>query len=71
MQSKPVGRGDVIWDTYDDAYAEARQLEVEKGLTFIHPLMIGCDRWTGTGMEILRQYQQPIHAILSQLAAAD
>jgi threonine dehydratase len=24
-------------DTYDDAYAYARQLEADKGLTFIHP----------------------------------
>ncbi len=52
-------------DTYDDAYAYARQLEVEKGLTFIHPfddpyVIAG----QGTiGMEILRQQQQPIHAI--------
>jgi threonine dehydratase len=52
-------------DTYDDAYAYARQLEVEKGLTFIHPfddpyVIAG----QGTiGMEILRQCQQPIHAI--------
>lgn len=52
-------------DTYDDAYAHARQLEVEKGMTFIHPfddphVIAG----QGTiGMEILRQYQQPIHAI--------
>ncbi|MBR8833006.1 MAG: threonine ammonia-lyase, biosynthetic [Stigonema ocellatum SAG 48.90 = DSM 106950] len=52
-------------DTYDDAYAYARQLEVEKGMTFIHPfddpdVIAG----QGTiGMEILRQYQQPIHAI--------
>lgn len=52
-------------DTYDDAYAHARQLETEKGLTFIHPfddpyVIAG----QGTiGMEILRQYQQPIHAI--------
>ncbi len=52
-------------DTYDDAYAHARQLEAEKGLTFIHPfddpdVIAG----QGTiGMEILRQYQQPIHAI--------
>jgi len=52
-------------DTYDDAYSYARQLEVEKGLTFIHPfddpyVIAG----QGTiGMEILRQYQQPIHAI--------
>jgi threonine dehydratase len=52
-------------DTYDDAYTYARQLEAEKGLTFIHPfddpdVIAG----QGTiGMEILRQYQQPIHAI--------
>jgi threonine dehydratase len=52
-------------DTYDDAYAHARQLEIEKGLTFIHPfddpdVIAG----QGTiGMEILRQYQQPIHAV--------
>lgn len=52
-------------DTYDDAYAYARQLEQEKGLTFIHPfddpdVIAG----QGTiGMEILRQWQQPIHAI--------
>ncbi|MBD1850095.1 threonine ammonia-lyase, biosynthetic [Leptolyngbya sp. FACHB-711] len=52
-------------DTYDDAYAHARQLEAEKGMTFIHPfddpdVIAG----QGTiGMEILRQCQQPIHAI--------
>jgi threonine dehydratase len=52
-------------NTYDDAYAYARQLEAEKGLTFIHPfddphVIAG----QGTiGMEILRQAQQPIHAI--------
>lgn len=52
-------------ETYDDAYAFARQLEAEKGLTFIHPfddpyVIAG----QGTiGMEILRQYQQPIQAI--------
>ncbi|MDB9539688.1 threonine ammonia-lyase, biosynthetic [Anabaenopsis arnoldii] len=52
-------------NTYDDAYAYARELEAEKGLTFIHPfddpeVIAG----QGTiGMEILRQYQQPIHAI--------
>jgi threonine dehydratase len=59
--------GEVILhgDTYDDAYAYARQLEEEKGLTFIHPfndpdVIAG----QGTiGMEILRQWQQPIHAI--------
>ncbi|MEQ8956712.1 MAG: threonine ammonia-lyase, biosynthetic, partial [Coleofasciculus sp. C2-GNP5-27] len=52
-------------ETYDEAYAFARKLEAEKGLTFIHPfddpdVIAG----QGTiGMEILRQYQQPIHAI--------
>ncbi|MBE9080047.1 threonine ammonia-lyase, biosynthetic [Romeria aff. gracilis LEGE 07310] len=52
-------------DTFDDACAHARQLEAEKGLTFIHPfddpdVIAG----QGTiGMEILRQCQQPIHAI--------
>jgi threonine dehydratase len=59
--------GEVILhgDTYDDAYVYARQLEAEKGLTFIHPfddpdVIAG----QGTiGMEILRQCQHPIHAI--------
>ncbi len=59
--------GEVILygETFDEAYAYARQLEIEKGLTFIHPfddpyVIAG----QGTiGMEILRQYQQPIHAI--------
>lgn len=52
-------------DTYDDAYAYACHLGEERGLTFIHPfddpdVIAG----QGTiGMEILRQYQQPIHAI--------
>ncbi|MEL7070043.1 MAG: threonine ammonia-lyase, biosynthetic [Cyanobacteria bacterium J06581_3] len=52
-------------DTYDDACAHAKQLEKEKGLTFVHPfddpdVIAG----QGTiGMEILRQYQKPIHAI--------
>ncbi|NJM96424.1 MAG: threonine ammonia-lyase, biosynthetic [Phormidesmis sp. RL_2_1] len=52
-------------DTYDDAYAHARQLEKAKGLTFVHPfddpdVIAG----QGTiGMEILRQYQKPIHAV--------
>ncbi|MEL6319457.1 MAG: threonine ammonia-lyase, biosynthetic [Cyanobacteria bacterium J06626_14] len=52
-------------ETYDDAYTHARQLSDEKGLAFIHPfddpdVIAG----QGTiGMEILRQFQQPIHAI--------
>ncbi|PAX52168.1 threonine ammonia-lyase, biosynthetic [Brunnivagina elsteri] len=52
-------------DTYDDAYTYARKLEAEKGMTFIHPFD---DPYVIAGqgtiaMEILRQYQQPIHAI--------
>ena len=52
-------------DTFDDAYAHARQLEAEKGMTFIHPFddpLVIAGQGT-IGMEILRQYQQPIHAI--------
>lgn len=59
--------GEVILhgNAYDDAYAHARQLSEEQNLTFIHPfddpkVIAG----QGTiGMEILRQCQQPIHAI--------
>lgn len=52
-------------DTYDDACAHAKQIEKEKGLTFVHPfddpdVIAG----QGTiGMEILRQCQKPIHAV--------
>jgi threonine dehydratase len=52
-------------DTYDEAYQHARQLEADKGLTFIHPyddpdVIAG----NGTiGMEILRQHPDPIKAI--------
>ncbi len=52
-------------DTYDEACAHAKELAAEKGLTFIHPfddpdVIAG----QGTiGMEILRQYQKPIHAV--------
>jgi threonine dehydratase len=56
----------ILWgETYDDAYAYACHLGAERGLTFIHPfddpdVIAG----QGTiGMEILRQHQQPIHAI--------
>ncbi len=59
--------GEVILhgNTYDDACAYARQLEQEKGLTFIHPFddpLVIAGQGT-IGMEILRQYQQPIHSI--------
>lgn len=52
-------------DTYDEAYAEARRLEGERGLIFIHPfddpeVIAG----QGTiGMEILRQCSEPPDAI--------
>lgn len=52
-------------NSFDEAYAEARRLEVEEGLTFIHPfddpdVIAG----QGTiGMEILRQHGNPIDAI--------
>lgn len=52
-------------NTFDDAYAHARELSEAKGMTFIHPfddpdVIAG----QGTiGMEILRQHQKPIHAI--------
>lgn len=52
-------------DSYDDAYAHARDLAIEKSLTFVHPyddpdVIAG----QGTvGMEILRQHNADIHAI--------
>jgi threonine dehydratase len=51
--------------SFDEAYAEARRIEIEQGLTFIHPfddpdVIAG----QGTiGMEILRQHGRPIDAI--------
>ncbi|MEN9879653.1 MAG: L-threonine dehydratase [Pseudomonadota bacterium] len=52
-------------DSFDDAYNEARRLEREEGLTFVHPfddpdVIAG----QGTvGLEILRQHPKPIDAI--------
>ncbi|HSD69514.1 MAG TPA: threonine ammonia-lyase, biosynthetic [Woeseiaceae bacterium] len=52
-------------DSYDDAYAHARQLETAQGLTFIHPfddpyVIAG----QGTiGREILQQADEEIHAV--------
>jgi len=52
-------------DSYSDAYQHAVELERDLGLTFIHPfddpdVIAG----QGTiGMEILRQHQDPIHAV--------
>ncbi|AGA89987.1 threonine ammonia-lyase, biosynthetic, long form [Thioflavicoccus mobilis 8321] len=52
-------------DSYDEAYAHARSLAEERGLTFIHPFD-DPDVIAGQGtiaMEILRQHPQPPHAI--------
>ncbi|MEY3202403.1 MAG: threonine ammonia-lyase, biosynthetic [Pseudomonadota bacterium] len=52
-------------DSFDEAYQHARALEVQDNLTFVHPyddpdVIAG----QGTiGMEILRQYTKPIHAV--------
>ncbi len=52
-------------DSYSDAYTRARELENERGLTFVHPFD-DPDVIAGQGtiaMEILRQRQGPIDAI--------
>ncbi|MEI7664425.1 MAG: threonine ammonia-lyase, biosynthetic [Synechococcaceae cyanobacterium ELA263] len=52
-------------DTYDEAYGRARQLEQERGLTFIHPFD-DPDVIAGQGtiaLEILRQCSEPPDAI--------
>lgn len=52
-------------DSFDDAYAHARQLEAETGATFVHPfddpyVIAG----QGTiGLEILRQHSEPLDAV--------
>jgi threonine dehydratase len=56
-------------DSYSDAYQHALELEQKLKLTFVHPyddpdVIAG----QGTiGMEILRQYSQPIHAIFAPI----
>ena len=38
MQTESVGgKVELFGETFDEAYAHARQLEVERGLTFVHP----------------------------------
>jgi len=52
-------------DSYSDAHTHARQLESERGLTFVHPFD-DPEVIAGQGtiaMEILRQHQGPIDAI--------
>src|SRR3954470_5149326 len=63
--------GEVILhgDAFDEAYALARRLEAERGLTFIHPyddpdVIAG----QGTvGMEILRQHPDPLEVVFVQI----
>ncbi|MCI0517216.1 MAG: threonine ammonia-lyase, biosynthetic [Woeseiaceae bacterium] len=52
-------------DSYDDAYAHARQLESAQGLTFIHPFddpFVIAGQGT-IGREILEQAEEDIHAV--------
>ncbi len=55
----------LIGENYSDAYLHALALEQQHGYTFVHPFD-DPDVIAGQGtvaMEILRQHQQPIHAI--------
>ena len=59
------GKAVLFGDTYDDAYAHARQLEAEKGYSFIHPFD-DPDTIAGQGtigLELCRQHPDDIHAI--------
>lgn len=59
------GKAVLVGDTYDDAYAHARQLEVEEGYTFIHPFD-DPDTIAGqgtVGLEISRQHPENLHSI--------
>ena len=55
----------LVGDNYDEAYAHARKIEKQRGMTFIHPyddpeVIAG----QGTiGLEILRQHPSPIDAV--------
>jgi len=52
-------------DSYDEAYARARQIGRQRRLTFVHPYD-DPDVIAGQGtiaMEILREHPQPIHAV--------
>ncbi len=60
-----AGKVALFGDAFDEAYAHARTLEKERGLTFLHPfddpdVIAG----QGTiGMEILQQHPDPIEAV--------
>ena len=59
------GRAVLHGDSYDEAYAHARQLEAEKGYPFIHPFD-DPDTIAGQGtigMELCRQHPEPIEAV--------
>ncbi|HQR04967.1 MAG: threonine ammonia-lyase, biosynthetic [Proteobacteria bacterium] len=59
------GEAVLAGDSYDEAYAHAKELEKKQGLTFVHPyddpdVIAG----QGTiGMEILRQHPDPVEAV--------
>lgn len=59
------GRVILSGDTFDEAYAEARQIEQQQGLTFVHPFDdLDVIAGQGTiGLEILRQHPDPIDAV--------
>jgi len=59
------GEVELHGDSYSDAHERARQLERQRGLTFVHPFD-DPDVIAGQGtvaMEILRQHQGPIDAV--------
>src|SRR3954453_3336309 len=63
--------GEVILhgDAFDEAYALARRLEAERGLTFIHPYDdpdVIAGQGTG-GIQILRQHPDPLEAVFVQI----
>lgn len=52
-------------DTYDEAQQHAREIQIQRGLTLVHPYD-DADVIAGQGtigLEILRQHPEPIHAI--------
>jgi threonine dehydratase len=59
------GKAVLHGSSYDEAYAHARELEKEQGMTFVHPFDdLDVIAGQGTvGMEIVRQHPDPIDAI--------
>jgi threonine dehydratase len=59
------GEAILVGDSYDDAFAHAKKLEADQGLTYVHPFD-DPDVIAGQGtvaMEIMRQCREPIYAI--------